>query len=266
MRWSQSIMPFFIVNTILAASSFGFMRMRFEDQQIVERSPLIVVGHLKPDSVQYIPYEPDPNGGGRAWHHHAILVVEEIIKGAGQPYAKELPIDIRYGLTPVIDGIWQHGGSMIGAPGGREPNHSKGIIEIMDSGNSAFSFKPLVPDARDNNLWFLRQLPDNFDKKAAPAEFAIRDPEDLQPLDLKAYFLCYLTADPESAVRDQLQRQPSISDRATRYLAHCEIEPHHETPRSAGNGWNGWIPYWIDYRANWGCTKMKWARESAMPV
>jgi hypothetical protein len=216
---------------VLTSPAAAFLRVRFEDQQIVERSPLIVVGRIKPESIQYVRHEDRS--------HRVTLVVEEIIKGE-RPHDKELPVVIHYGLTPVVDGRWEHDGTTIGAPAAGIPNHPKGIIEIMDTGNSAHTFVPLVPDARDKHLWFLR----SFKTADGGQRLGIRDPEDVQPLELTQYFLCYLATDPESAVRARVQKQPAVAARAMRYLVHREIERIVALP-DAGQRVERTIPYWL---------------------
>jgi hypothetical protein len=128
------------------------------------------------------------------------------------------------------------------------------MIEIMDTGNSAHSFTPLVPDASKTNLWFLRKLGGKYGGEQAKQDtaYGIVDPEDVQPLALKQYFQCYFAADAEAAVRAQLQRQPDISERATRYLQHREIARILEMPDAKVRA-ERLLPYWVA-RHTWGNT------------
>jgi hypothetical protein len=126
------------------------------------------------------------------------------------------------------------------------------VIEIMDSGNSARSFQPLVPDASQSHLWFLRRLGGRYghEPPGTDTRFGIVDPEDVQPIELKAYFQCYFSDDPEKAVRERLQVQPDVADRAVRYLTHREIERVMKIP-DAGKRVERLIPYWLA-RYDWG--------------
>ena len=91
----------------------------YEDATIVDRAELIVVGHLKENSIQYVPHPNTPadnemfaelarsSGNTNAtphamsWEYHAILVISEIIKG--QSSTNNIPLIIHYGLEPIVD-------------------------------------------------------------------------------------------------------------------------------------------------------------------
>ena len=104
----------------------------------------------------------------------------------------------------------------------------------------------LEVDAAENNLWFLRRLGGEYGRVPDPtADYGVVDPEDIQPLKLKEYFLCYLSSEPEPCVREKLQRLPEISARANRYLAHQELQriaviadPAIRVERA--------LPYWLE--------------------
>jgi hypothetical protein len=71
-------------------------------------------------------------------------------------------------------------------------------------------------------VWMLR----HGGQRAAPKDhgYGIEDPEDVQPVALKKYLLCYLERDPEAGVRASMQVHPEIAGRALRYLEHREVE------------------------------------------
>jgi hypothetical protein len=207
---------FFLALQLLGTPADAWLRRRYEDAEVVARSELIVVGAIKDGSVQYVPHKTDAEGG-RSWEHHAILIVHEVLKGeCGE---KEIPIIIHYGLEPLVNGHSNHDGFEMNSTSAPS---SRGAIEIVDEGNSQMSFGPLVPDARADNIWLLRRNLKKYGEKTGDA-YGIVDPEDVQPLSLKYYLLCYLGPSPEAAVRAQLQAQPEIARRAIRYLLHLEI-------------------------------------------
>src|SRR5262249_20380235 len=86
------------------------------------------------------------------------------------------------------------------------------------------TFDPIVPDAGEDNLWFLRRRSGNYGREAGSGDFGIVDPQDVQPLSLLDYFLAYLSADPEAGVKAQLALHPEIARRAQRYLDHMEVQ------------------------------------------
>ena len=184
----------------------AWLRPWFEDVTVVERSELIVVARLKQGSVRHVEHERKADEG-RSWEHHATLVITQVLKGKCND--TEIPIIIHYGLTPIVGD-------------GKEAN--KGVIEIHDTGNSHAGGPPLLKDAKEDNLWFLRKRGGRLGREPGTGNFGIVDPEDVQPLKWKDYFLCYLSENPEKAVRDYLTRSPEKPKRAQNYLDHVEVQ------------------------------------------
>ncbi len=183
---------------LLANPALAWLRPHYEDAVVVERSELIVVARLKPGTIQYVPHKKTP-GSGASWEHHAVLVITEVLKGKCRE--KEIPIIIHYGLTPVVDGKVNRANFTIDIRRNRG-DELKGLIEILDTGGSASFMNPFVKDAGKNNLWFLRKRSGTYGRKPGKGKYGIVDPEDLQPLELKDYFLAYLADNPENAVRE----------------------------------------------------------------
>src|SRR5262249_890460 len=96
-----------------------------------------------------------------------------------------------------------------------------GSVQIMDTGNSLKSFKPLVPDASNDNLWLLRKRSGLYGEKSGTV-FGIVDPEDLRPLADKDYLALYRAADPERGTRRFAATHKD--SRGERYLAHREVQ------------------------------------------
>jgi hypothetical protein len=181
----------------------AWLRPTHEDATVVERSELIVAAHLKPGSIRKVPHDTPP-GAGVSWEHHATLVITTVLKG--QCDKKEVPVIVHYGLDPV------------------ERVGEKGGIEIIDTGSSARGGGSLVKDAGRDNLWFLRKRSGTFGREPGAGDFGVVDPEDVQPLDLKPYFLSYMDRDPEAAVKAFAGKNPAVAERSKRYLDHLEVQ------------------------------------------
>lgn len=213
---------------LLLCSEFGraWMRPVFEDVTVVGRSELIVVGHLKPDIIRHVPHKKQP-GEGTSWENHATLVITQVLKGHCDK--AEIPIVIHYGLEPIT--------AKAGLP--------KGVVEIHDIGGTRpLRFGSLVKEATEDNLWFLRKRSGTFGREPGNSHYGIVDPEDLQPLEWKEYFLAYLSADPEKGVREFAQKHPEKAERAKKYLDHLEIQRILKLP-DAGKRYDLLLPYFL---------------------
>lgn len=204
----------------LATPAHARLRAYYEDAVVVERSEVILVGRLKKGSIEYVPHKRKPHEG-RSWEHHAVLVVGQVLKGTLDE--REIPIIIHYGLDPVVGGYLKRDGFMTDLRGGRK-DYPKDIIEILDTGSSARRGEPLVGDAGSDNLWFLRRRSGIYGRKPGTGNFGIVDPQDVQPLALKDYFLAYLSEDPEKAVKEYVAKNPELAKRAESYFDHLEIQ------------------------------------------
>lgn len=230
---------------ILAATAAAQARLRatVEDAQLVQNNELVVVGHLLKGSVKYVPREVKPDEG-RSWHHTATLVVTETLKGKTE--AKEIPIVIHYGLNAKVGGVWLSNPEL---NRGAEPQAGD-VIEIWDSSHSRNKSAPLVKDAGQDNLWFLRRGADRSDPTVDARMLGIADPEQLQPLELKDYFLAYLSANPEKEVAAFLAKKPALKERIQRYLDHQEIQRILKLP-DAGERAAKLVPFYAK-RIRWG--------------
>jgi len=209
----------FLIAVAFSLPASARLRVSFGDDEVVSRADLILVGGIKEGSIKYVAHPHGANEGA-SWEHHATLLVHRVIKGKCDE--KEISITIHYGLDPLIDGHAKEEGHEFNqaVPAGA----AAGIIQIVDTGNSAFGANVNPADARADNLWLLRRRPgDPHRVEAGSGDYGIIDPEDFQPLALEEYFKGYLSDDPVSAVRKSLQKQPEVAERATRFLEHREI-------------------------------------------
>lgn len=209
-----------LIVAILTQPAYAWLRPVYEDAVVVERSEMIVIGHLKEGSIEYVPHKKGPNEGA-SWEHHARLIITEVLKGNTKE--KNIPIIIHYGLTPVVGGYVKRDNFMLNRRGNRS-DYPKKIVEIFDTGNSSVGGYSLVPDARNDNIWFLRKPGEIYEREEGAGDFGIIDPEDLRPIALKEYFMAYLSATPEPAIRKYQWMMADTQTRAQRYLDHLAVQ------------------------------------------
>jgi len=195
------------------------LRTTYEDESVVKRAELIIIGHLKPDTIKCFKHINKTNEG-KSSEHHATLIIDEVLKGTIEE--KQIQIIINYGLTPVVEGYYENGDMMINIKGNRN-NYPKGIIEIMDTLNSAWSNIPLVEDAGKNNIWFLRRIQRKNkieSEKLETLNWGINDPEDLQPIKLEKFFRTLLSPSPNKLLRELMQNEKDteITNRIKNYF------------------------------------------------
>ncbi|HPO08188.1 MAG TPA: hypothetical protein PLZ55_05930 [bacterium] len=208
-----------LIYLILPNAAQAWVRHPFEDATVVERSELIVVAHLKEGSIEHIPRE-TPATATTIWGYRAVLVITEVLKGNCDK--KKVPIIFHHGLTPAVGGYAKEDGHVLNLVAFVE-NYPADAIGIFDTGG-AWSGSSLVKDARDDNLWFLRRRSGVYGENPGTGDYGIVDPEDLQPLELKEYFLMYLTDNPEPLVKNYVREQMRKASRGQRYLDHLEIQ------------------------------------------
>lgn len=219
-RLTKLIVICTFVTTLVNSICYGWLRARVEDAVLVERSELIVIAHLKADSIKYVLHKHEKNEG-MSWEHHAVLAVTEVLKGKLDE--KEMAIVIHYGLDPYIGGYYLKDGKTYRIFAG-DSSFPKDRIVIRDTGNSAVSFEPLVEDAGKDNIWFLQRRSGRYGRKSENGRFGIADPEDLQPISMKGYILACLTEQPEKAIKEQLRKEPHLAKRVEDYLVYAEFQ------------------------------------------
>jgi hypothetical protein len=187
------LVPIFVCFAMQPSMAVGWTRLLHEDAKLVKRSELIIIGRLKPGTLVYIP---NPEGR-QGWEHRATVTVKEVLKGECKD--KEIPIIIHYGLAPVVGGNIKLEGRLEIRRGGKDV--PKDIIQIYDTGNSAVDFSPVIKDAREDNIWFLRKSNGPFEQGTVATDFGIVEPEDVQPIVLKDYYSAHLSAQPQKAMK-----------------------------------------------------------------
>jgi hypothetical protein len=211
--------------------ALAWLRPPYEDATVVDRSELIVVAHLKEGSIVKVSHEKSPVEGA-SWEYHATLVVSTVLKG--QCDKKEIPLVIHYGLSAVDQS--------------EEKDSPKKGIRIIDTGGSNRTDIP-VKDAGADNLWFLRKRSGTFGREPGTGNYGIVDPEDLQPLELKPYFLCYLSDNPETAIQEYIRKNPDMAARGKRYLNHLEVQRILKTEDPAKR-YDALLPFFLN-RTTW---------------
>ncbi|MEI6809117.1 MAG: hypothetical protein WCN95_10380 [bacterium] len=209
-----------LVAIAVSPSAYAWLRPLYEDALVVERSELIVIGHLKEGSIDYVPHSKKP-GEDSSGVHHARLIITDVLKGHAAE--KEIPIIIHYGLTPLVGGYVKRDTFMIDYRGG-SAEYPTNIVEILDTGNSCSGMPPLVKDARDDNIWFLRRRSGTYGREVGTGDLGIVDPEDLRPIELKGYFLAYLSRNPQTEIQRYQWMLSETENRAQRYLDHLAVQ------------------------------------------
>jgi len=239
-------LPLLVFVAMLASSerAQGWMRPWYEDAVVVERSELIVVGHLKEGTIEYVRHKRKASEGA-SWEHHATLIVTEVLKGTCDE--EEIPVIIHYGLTPVVGGFVKRENFMLDSRMGRD-DYPKDIIEIIDTSDDSYKLSQ-ISDARADNLWFLRRRSGPYGWEPGAGDYGIVDPEDLQSLEWKEYFLSYLADDPETAIRGFVKKNPERAGRAKSYLDHLEVQRILKI-EDTGERYDRLLPYYLN-RTNW---------------
>jgi hypothetical protein len=199
--------------------ALAWERSTYEDATVVERSELIVVAHLKEGSILKVSHEKSPVAGA-SWEYHATLVITKVLKGKCDE--QEIPLILHYGLTPNV----------------------KDVIEVFDTGSDKGG--SLVRDASEDNLWFLRKRSGIYGREPGTGNYGVVDPQDLQPLESKPYFLCYLSDNPEAAVREYIRKNPDMAARGKRYLDHLEVQRILKT-EDPGKRYDALLPFFLNH-------------------
>jgi hypothetical protein len=190
------------------------------------RASLIVVGRIKPGSVEYMPHE---EKWGKAtisrFTARANLVVGEVAAGHLGP--REITIWFRGGALPLIGGAfdWQFGGYPprrhihVRDDGGKE--FPEGSIQIGEL-NTGFYRRHDIRDLREDHLWFLDAHEGLPGLKTGEQAWCADSWWHVHSLASKDYFLAYRAADPKAALSAQLAKHPDREDVIRNYLDYLD--------------------------------------------
>jgi hypothetical protein len=200
----------------LTATAGAWRRPSHDDATVVQRSEIIVVGHLDWHSVVYVPHE-SPPGVGISREHHATLIVAETLKGSVKD--KQIPIVINYGLDPLVGGKYLQATKGAGLPQ-TGPGTPKDRVDIIDTGNSSLGGPPVLVDAQKDNVWCLRHLGGELGREPGKGPLGIVDPEDVAALKFKGLFKALLSADKDGQIAALLaDPDEAVVARVLRHLA-----------------------------------------------
>lgn len=212
------------VFVMASTSSYGFLPVPYRDDQIFERSDLIVLGHLKKDSIR-------ENSNSVV---SAELVIDSVIKGNFKTSQISLFIHENLGLRLVKGTSYNLfkfsndlGGVSTYLIDNQYPWPSKGLTPVPEDRvmiADVYSHQLVLnEDVFNDMLWFLRKSRDVLDADMSGSAYYVENPEDLQLSELQSYFQAYGSKFPENSVRSYLAENPKIIWRAERWLQQQEI-------------------------------------------
>ena len=212
---------FFLATVLLVSLPVGAeLRLPTPDAELVQRSELIAVGSLRPETVEYVPHQVQKDRG-LSWEYHAVLVVSHWIKGKREEV--EIPIVLQYGVEVRIGQVGQEGFSQL-APAEREALRGR-AVEILGEREDLMPWDPLAADASQDQIWFLRTVgEERYGHQPSTGWLGVLDAADVQPLERLSYFQAYLAPDPEAAVAEQSRKDPAVAERAREFLADRQIQ------------------------------------------
>jgi hypothetical protein len=184
---------------VLAASNrsaSAWLRYYAPDDELVQRSDAIVIGHVDDSFTPFAPPPRYPNDF-QCTQYRTILIVTEVL--VGKMTLGPTPIVIHYGIKPVVlkdksDFVYTINPTTADATTG--PNVPVGIF---DAATTCIGGPP-SDNIRKDHIWFLSSKqhggpgPGNEDISAP----GIWSPQDVQTADQKAYYLAVLTGDPDA--------------------------------------------------------------------
>ena len=163
-------------------------------KELIDRSDYIVVGHIEGESFPRV--ENDQNED-----YHAVLVITERIKG-NLPLGKT-PVVIRSDLKPET---WQSNLILVG--GGMHG--------------------PVSGNIQQDRIWFLRL----GDPKEANGQnsVGISKGQDTDDLEMKPYYLAFMSRDPLAELRKYTQGKGKLAERSRWYVDEKDIEHISQIP------------------------------------
>ncbi len=196
------------------------------------------MGHIQKGSVEYRPRTYPINVGPLSQElspgsthditeerYHAVLAVREVLKGKLKE--KEIPILIRRDLRVTVGRKYGNSSQSASKSGVEEPV-PKDLIQILKLyGPMAYLS---VEDASKDHIWMVRHLWDEGGKREGEGTYGVRDPEDIQSLELKEYFQAYFSDNPEAEVWRYIVENPEFTERALNGLSNEKLSVLYNRP------------------------------------
>jgi hypothetical protein len=151
----------------ISCRAMAWSEMVYTDAQIVDRAELIVVGHLKRDSLKHEPRSDS----------HAVLVITRVVKGVTQ--AREIPISIS--LLPAPNTYKNADDFANSDLSPRVYDWTKPIV-LFDNNPDGGSEYPLIDDIRKDQVWLIRKGKGADRSLKSGEDLGVFEPQDVQPL------------------------------------------------------------------------------------
>lgn len=203
-----------LITIFFALPSFAWLRPEVSDENAVAHAQVIVIGRIKENSLVRAAPEQHVSGGISTT---ATLQITEVLKG---PFLlAELPIEISYGLTPVVGGEMRYRHPETGREYPDE-HIAPGETKLYDTGNSRKSDFPFTGDINKDQIWLLRTNADG--STSVIHKLRIWDPEDIQPTSKKEILLALIARNGNRVESQTRAEQTGTGQTGTGQSVHTE--------------------------------------------
>jgi hypothetical protein len=194
-KWLLGFILAFLLSTRCASA---WLRCYLPADELVQHTDSIVIGHV---DGSFTPLEiPKGNLGSivpkdfRFMEYRTTLVITEVL--AGKMPVGPTPLLLHYGIRPVVLEAKPTAQDMFNPPAADQNTGPNTPVGIYDSATTCIGGPP-SDDIRKDHIWFLRAKASSVggvnEDTDAPG---IWSPQDVQPLDQKAYYEAVLAGDP----------------------------------------------------------------------
>jgi hypothetical protein len=198
LKWLCGIACIFVLS---AGCAHAWMRWSVPDDELVQRSDAIVIGHVEdsftPLEISKGSLDSITSKDSHLWEYRTTLIVTKTL--TGKIAIGPMPLLIHYGIKPVIldksstkpsSFDWMHPTVADQMTFGDTP---VGIYDFLGTIGGVLASS----DIRRDHLWFLRTTARSFGSgKEITDAPGIWDPQDVRPLIDKPYYEAVLTSDP----------------------------------------------------------------------
>jgi hypothetical protein len=171
------------------------------DDELVQRSDAIVIGHVEASFTAFGPLEKNAVQMGlpadfRYLQYRTLLIVTKIL--VGKIGLGPTPLIIHYGLRPVVLKTQPTLADEFNPPAADSNTRPQTPVGIFDSTSDVIGIPP-SDDIRKDHIWLLHtQGSSHGGIKEDTSAPGIWSPDDVQPIDRKAYYLAVISDDPEA--------------------------------------------------------------------